>query len=67
MPTAGRFLASTAKYWQRACCCNPHLGEKSFTRTQAGILIPQTIERVRVRAHDLVHGYGGREVEVILT
>ena len=46
---------------------HPHVGEKSFTRTQAGILIPQAIERVRVRAHDLVHGYGGREVEVILT
>lgn len=45
---------------------HPHVGEKSFTRTKAGISIPKTIERVRVRAHDSVHGYGGREAEVVL-
>ncbi len=44
-----------------------HVGEKSFTRTKAGVSIPETIERVRVRAHDSLHGYGGIETEVILT
>ena len=45
---------------------HPHVGEKSFTRTKAGVSIPETIERVRVRAHDSLHGYGGIETEVIL-
>ncbi len=45
---------------------HPHVGEKSFTRTKAGVLIPETTERVRVRAHDSLHGYGGVETTVIL-
>ena len=46
---------------------HPHVDEQPFTRSQAGIVIPEGVTQVRVRAHDLVDGYGGREVVVDLT
>ena len=46
---------------------HPHVSEQPFTRSQSGILIPEGVTQVRVRAHDSVDGYGGREVLVDLT
>jgi hypothetical protein len=46
---------------------HPHENEQPFTRSQSGIAIPGGVTQVRVRAHDLVDGYGGREVVVDLT
>jgi uncharacterized protein YceK len=46
---------------------HPHETEQPFTRSQGGIAIPDGVTRVRVRAHDLVDGWGGREVWVDLT
>jgi hypothetical protein len=46
---------------------HPHETEQPFTRSQSGILIPSDVTQVRVRAHDLVDGFGGREVIVDLT
>jgi hypothetical protein len=46
---------------------HPHIEEQPVTRSQAGIVIPEGVTQVRVRAHDLVDGYGGREVVVDLT
>jgi hypothetical protein len=46
---------------------HPHVGEQPFTRSQSGIAIPKGVTEVRVRAHDLVDGFGGREVTVDLT
>ena len=46
---------------------HPHENEQPFTRSQSGIAIPEGVTQVRVRAHDLVDGYGGREVVVDLT
>lgn len=45
---------------------HPHETEQPFTRSQDGILISRDVTQVRVRAHDLVDGYGGREVTVDL-
>jgi len=45
---------------------HPHVDEQPFTRSQGGIVIPPEMSKVRVRAHDLVHGYEGREVVVDL-
>jgi hypothetical protein len=45
---------------------HPHVDEQPFTRSQSGITIPEGVTRVRVRAHDLVDGYGGQEVVVDL-
>jgi hypothetical protein len=46
---------------------HPHVDEQPFTRNQSGIVIPEDVSEVRVRAHDLVDGFGGREVVVDLT
>jgi len=43
---------------------HPHVHEQPFTRDLSNITIPSNWTWVRVRAHDLVHGYGGREVTV---
>lgn len=43
---------------------HPHVHEQPFTRTLAGVEVPVGIERVSVRAHDSVDGYGGDMVEV---
>ena len=46
---------------------HPHETEQPFTRSQSGIAIPAGVSAVRVRAHDLVDGFGGREVMVDLS
>ncbi|MFC2045961.1 hypothetical protein ACFLTC_00375 [Chloroflexota bacterium] len=46
---------------------HPHENEQPFTRSQSGIVVPSGVIEVRVRAHDLVDGFGGREVVVSLT
>jgi hypothetical protein len=46
---------------------HPHENEQPFTRSQSGIVIPAEITEVRVRAHDLIDGFGGRETVVNLT
>jgi hypothetical protein len=46
---------------------HPHETEQPFTRNQSGVKIPPDIEQVIVRAHDLVDGFGGKEVIVDLT
>jgi hypothetical protein len=45
---------------------HPHETEQPFTRSQGGIVIAPGITFVTVRAHDLVDGFGGREVIVDL-
>ena len=45
---------------------HPHENEQPFTRSQSSIIIPPGTEWVRVRAHDLVAGYGGVEIMVDL-
>jgi len=45
---------------------HPHVGEQPFTRSLAGVKIPEDVKEVLIRAHDSVHGYGGKEVVVEL-
>jgi hypothetical protein len=45
---------------------HPHVDEQPFTRSQSGIRIPLGVTKVRVRAHDIVDGFGGKEIEVDL-
>jgi hypothetical protein len=45
---------------------HPHVGEQPFTRSLAGVKIPEVNEKVIVRARDSVHNYGGKEMEVKL-
>lgn len=37
---------------------HPHVNEQPFTRSQSGIRIPDGTERVIIRAHDSLHGWG---------
>jgi len=45
---------------------HPHVGEQPFTRSLSGVAIPEGVASVTVEAHDLVHGWGGTTVEVML-
>ena len=45
---------------------HPHVEEQPFTRSLSGVKIPENITEVTVRAHDLVHEYGGKTVTVAL-
>jgi hypothetical protein len=45
---------------------HPHVDEQPFTRSLSGIKISDSVKKVTVRAHDSVHGYGGREVTVAI-
>ena len=45
---------------------HPHVDEQPFTRSLSGVKIPENITEVTVRAHDLVHEYGGKTVTVAL-
>ena len=35
---------------------HPHVNEQPFTRSLVGVVIPEAIEEVTIRAHDSVHG-----------
>ena len=43
---------------------HPHVEEQPFLRSLEGVVIPQAVQRIVVRAHDSVHRLGGAEVEV---
>lgn len=43
---------------------HPHVGEKTFTRTLAGVLIPRGTHIVYVEAHDKVHGWSKQRVRI---
>ena len=46
---------------------HPHEEEQPFTRSLGGVKIPGTVRNVIIRAHDSIHGYGGKEVTVDLS
>ncbi|MGI9379461.1 MAG: hypothetical protein ACR2OW_07385 [Methyloligellaceae bacterium] len=43
---------------------HPHVNEQPFTRSLAGVIIPDDISRVKIRAFDSVHGDKGLQFEV---
>lgn len=45
---------------------HPHVEEQPFTRSLAGVAIPDAVTTIRVRAHDSVHGFGGAEAVIEL-
>jgi hypothetical protein len=45
---------------------HPHAHEQPFTRSLPGVAIPEGVRRVTIRAHDSVHGYGGKVMTVDL-
>lgn len=45
---------------------HPHVDEQPFTRTQSGIVIPQGLDHVVIRARDTVHGFAPQTYRVEL-
>lgn len=45
---------------------HPHETEQPFTRSLGGVSVPDGVDEVTIRAHDKVHGLGGREMTVAL-
>jgi len=45
---------------------HPHVNEQPFTRGLSGVKLPGKMVTVTVRAHDSVHGYGGRTMTIDL-
>jgi hypothetical protein len=45
---------------------HPHVDEQPFTRSLSNVQIPAGVSKVTVRARDLVHGWGGKEMVVEL-
>ncbi len=43
---------------------HPHETEQPFTRSLSGVVIPEGVSAVTVRAHDKVEGFGGAEMTV---
>jgi len=46
---------------------HPHVDEQPFTRSLSGVTLPPGVNEVVIRAHDSVHGYGGKEQRVDLS
>lgn len=42
---------------------HPHINEQPFTRSQT-IAIPENVNQVTIRAYDLVHKFGGKELTI---
>ncbi len=53
-------LLATRKLW------HPHVNEQPFTRSLEKVPVPLGLDKVKVRAHDSVHGYGVKDVDVAL-
>jgi len=45
---------------------HPHETEQPFTRSLAGVAIPEEVTTVIIRARDSVHEFGGKEMSVDL-
>ena len=46
---------------------HPHENEQPFTRSLGGVVVPDGVTKVIVRAHDSEHGLGGKTIDVTLT
>ncbi|MCH9806914.1 MAG: hypothetical protein K0U74_04215 [Alphaproteobacteria bacterium] len=39
---------------------HPHVNEQPFTRQLSGVVVPDGVTELHIRAHDKVHGLGGK-------
>ena len=58
--------AKTGKLLGQRVLAHPHEDEQPFTRTLYRMPVPADVTRVRVRAHDSLHGYEQEPVEMDL-
>ncbi|MEM9668956.1 MAG: hypothetical protein AAF950_08530 [Pseudomonadota bacterium] len=59
---AWEVLAPDRTLIARRVLAHPHVNEQPFIRSLSGIEIPDGVDLVTLRARDLVHGYGGKEM-----
>jgi hypothetical protein len=59
-------VGSSGKVFGTRVLYHPHETEQPFTRSLSGVVIPDDVRRVMLRAHDSVHEYGGKTFEVTL-
>ena len=50
----GKLLKSRVLY-------HPHVDEQPFTRSLSGVIIPEGVDKVKIRSKDSVHGYSDEE------
>lgn len=43
---------------------HPHVDEQPFVRSLSGVTIPKAIREITIRAHDKVHGLGGKALMI---
>ena len=60
-------LAADGTVLETRILYHPHIDEQPFTRSLAGVRVPEGVTEVRVRARDSVHGWGGAELTVALS
>ncbi|GGE78279.1 hypothetical protein GCM10007285_02590 [Stappia taiwanensis] len=53
-------LAPDGRVLGRRVLAHPHVNEQPFTRSLAGVAIPEGLDRVEIRVRDTVHGWGER-------
>ena len=57
LSTEGEILATRT-------LAHPHDNEQPFTRSLRAVPLPQGTKTVIIRAHDLVHGFGGETITI---
>ena len=55
-------LAPDGKILSTRVLAHPHVNEQPFTRSLSGTTILDNITSITIRAHDKVHGYGGKTI-----
>ena len=45
---------------------HPHVNEQPFTRSLSGVVLPEGLKQVKIRARDSKHGYSKNEVVIDL-
>jgi hypothetical protein len=46
---------------------HPHVNEQPFTRSATSVNVPEGVKEIRIRAHDNVHGFSGKEFTLKLS
>lgn len=60
---AWEVLDSEGKVLGARVLLHPHINEQPFTRSQM-ITIPKNVNQVTIRAYDLIHEFGGKELTI---
>ncbi len=60
-------LSSDSKVIASRVLLHPHVSEQPFTRSLSGVAIPTGETTISVRAHDSIHEFGGKEIDIQLS